>query len=62
MNLNRQAIKLWMREHATEYENGPALASAAIDYFKCHEEGWMWDAAQEIYDLVCNHKTSMKYE
>lgn len=60
MNVNRKAIKQWMQEHALRHDNGPALASATMEHFKC-EQAWMWDAAQEIHDIVKNRETSERY-
>lgn len=60
MNINRKAIKLWMKEHALEHEDGPALAKAAMKFFLC-EETWIWDAAQIVHDIMTFREMSKRY-
>lgn len=59
-HVNRKAIKQWMQKHALEHDNGPALANAAMQHFKC-EQAWMWDAAQEIHDIMKTREAGKRH-
>lgn len=56
----RDDIIEWMQEHVTEYTNAMDLANGAIDTFHS-SPSWIWDAAQEIFDLSVEKRVTNKY-
>ena len=61
MNM-REEITRWMTEHVNEYTSAIYSAQAAIDQWDDEDiDEWVWDRAQEVFDLYNAKRMEDRY-
>lgn len=50
-----------MAQEVSKHEDAPSLANAAINHFRLDDPPWIWDMAQEIWDIFQSRSTQERY-